>query len=64
MKNHTKRMLSFVCAYMSFALALMFVSYRTNWFHFSLATYGIAFVVGGLYQFIIDDLGWEEDDEA
>ena len=39
---------------------LYVLSIKTNWFHFSLTTFAIAFFCGSLMEFIISENGWND----
>ena len=61
MKNKTKRTIFWWVCYLFTYCFLDFISIKTNWFHLSLITFVVAFLSGSLMQFIICDLGWEDE---
>lgn len=60
MKNKTKKTVFWWFCYMFTYAFLYLTSIKTNWFHFSLITYVVAFLCGSLMQYIMCKLGWEE----
>lgn len=63
MKNKTKRDIFWCVCYLFTYTFLYLTSIKTNWFHFSLTTLVVAFLSGSLMQFIMCELGWEDDNE-
>ena len=62
MENKIKRDIFFWVCYLFTYCFLDLISTKTNWFHFSLTTFVVAFLCGGLMQFMICELGWEDKD--
>lgn len=61
MKNKTKRDIFWWICYLFTWAFLSLTSVKTNWFHFSLTTFVVSFLCGSLMQFIICELGWEDE---
>ena len=63
MTNKTKRDIAFFIVFILTAMFLTIISNKTNWFHYSGTVYTVAFCTGMCFQYIMCDLGWEDEEE-